>query len=131
MTQEVEVATVALPPPAPRDDFDARVVARFDTLLETIFAEEPELLHLRRVFEERRNRNTYLAALQRLKRSSGSASYIKMLRFAWRYTSLLDCSSLDSAKRDLTETNAFVDPTFAEIDGVPLILPSRRDKPRA
>ncbi len=75
-------------------------------------------------------RNTYLAALQRLKRSSGSASYIKMLRFAWRYTSLLDCSSLESAKRDLTETNAFVDPTFAEIDGVPLIFPSPRDKPR-
>ncbi len=75
-------------------------------------------------------RNTYLAALQRLKRSSGSASYLKMLRFAWRYTSLLDCSSLESAKRDLTETNAFVDPTLAEIDGVPLIFPSPRDEPR-
>jgi hypothetical protein len=69
-------------------------------------------------------RSNYLMALRGLTQNANARSYVAMLDFAQRYTAQLDCTSLETAERVLTETNAFVDPTEADARGIRLVLPS-------
>lgn len=69
-------------------------------------------------------RLNYVMALKGLTQNGNARSYIAMLDFAQRYTAQLDCSSLETAHRVLTETHAFVDPTEADARGIRLTLPS-------
>ncbi len=69
-------------------------------------------------------RSNYLMALRGLSQNANASSYLAMLDFAQRYTAQLDCTSVETAERVLTATNAFVDPTEADARGIRLVLPS-------
>ncbi len=70
-------------------------------------------------------RDNYLMALRGLTHNANAASYIAMLDFAQRYTAQLDCTSIDSADRDLIQTNAFRNPAEADALGIRLTLPTQ------
>ena len=70
-------------------------------------------------------RDNYLMALRGLTHNANAASYIGMLDFAQRYTAQLDCTSIDSAHRELIQTNAFRNPAEADALGVRLLLPTQ------
>jgi Fic family protein len=68
-------------------------------------------------------RTNYLMALRGLTQNANAESYAAMLDFAQRYTAQLDCTTLETAERTLTATNAFVDATEADQRGIRLTLP--------
>lgn len=69
-------------------------------------------------------RNNYLSALKALSHNSVTEPLVRMLEFAQNYTSRIDWSSLKSAKDDLINTNAMIDPNEADLEGIRLKLPS-------
>jgi hypothetical protein len=69
------------------------------------------------------SRNNYLAALKGATHNGSYAALIATLRFAQRYTARIDFSSRETAEPDLARTNALLDPTEAEDNGVRLVLP--------
>ena len=69
-------------------------------------------------------RNNYLAALTGLSNQAGTGqSLISVLKFAQRWTAMIDWSSFETARELLTSTNAFIDPSLAEATGQRLTLP--------
>ncbi len=65
-------------------------------------------------------RDDYLASLRRLSRQDDPSVLIKALRFAQDWTARIDFTDFDTARRQMTETNAFEPPA----DNVRLLLPS-------
>lgn len=68
-------------------------------------------------------RNNYLSALRALTANARPDALVATLAFAQRWTSLIDWSSLASARADLERTNALLDPVEAEQEGLRLMLP--------
>lgn len=68
-------------------------------------------------------RNNYLAALRGMTANAKPDALIATLSFAQRWTSQVDWSSIDAARADLARTNALLDPTEADREGVRLQLP--------
>jgi hypothetical protein len=68
-------------------------------------------------------RNNYLSALRALTTNARPDALVATLAFAQRWTSLIDWSSLESARADLERTNALLDPAEAEQEGLRLVLP--------
>ncbi len=68
-------------------------------------------------------RANYLMALKSLTHNEQPESLIRVLDFAQNYTSRIDWSDYETAKRMLLETHAFEDSTQAELMGIRLILP--------
>jgi hypothetical protein len=66
----------------------------------------------------------YLSGLRALTNSAQPTPLIRVLDFAQRYTTQLDFSTMESARHQLTGTNAFVDPAEALERGVRLTLPA-------
>ena len=65
-----------------------------------------------------------LDRLRGLTRNSNPRPLTRVLDFAQRYTAQIDFSSMESARTELTATNAFVDPNEALSRGIRLMLPS-------
>ncbi len=101
----------------PFDDGNGRV-ARLLMNAELVAADEVRIV-IPTVY-----RTNYLMALRGLSQNANARSYLAMFDFAQRYTAQLDCTTLETAQRVLTETNAFVDPTEADARGTRLVLPS-------
>jgi hypothetical protein len=70
-------------------------------------------------------RNNYLSALRALTANARPDALVATLAFAQRWTSLIDWSTLASARGDLERTNALLDPAEAEQEGLRLVLPVR------
>ncbi len=70
-------------------------------------------------------RNEYLDGLRRLSRQGDPDLLIRVLSFARRYTTAVDFSDTDVARRQLEATNAFVPPDEALSRGLHLVLPTR------
>jgi hypothetical protein len=68
-------------------------------------------------------RNNYLAALKTLSLNSQADPLIRVLDFAQKYTSLIDWSDFEKAKKMLLKTNAFADSNEADMMGLRLTLP--------
>lgn len=101
----------------PFDDGNGRV-ARVMMNAELVRADEHRIL-IPTVF-----RNEYLSGLRALTHNAQPRALIRVLDFAQRYSMQIDFSSVDAAKRQLEETNAFLDSSLAESRGVRLTLPS-------
>ena len=101
----------------PFDDGNGRI-ARLQMNAELVAADQVRIV-IPTVY-----RSNYLMALRGLTQNANASSYVAMLDFAQRYTAQLDCTSLETAERVLTATNAFVDPTEADARGIRLVLPS-------
>jgi Fic/DOC family len=71
------------------------------------------------------SRNDYLAALRLLSRQDNPEMLPQVLQHLWRFTDRVDFTSLDQAMAQLTASNAFVDATEAEQDGIQLTMPRR------
>ena len=67
-------------------------------------------------------RNNYLSALKVLSQNSITDAIIKTLSFAQKYTNSIDWNNFDVAMEMLTKTNAFVDPGYADVQGIRLTL---------
>lgn len=67
-------------------------------------------------------RNNYLSSLKALTHNDLTEPLIRTLDFAQRYTRSLNWDDFDEARRQLTETNAFLDPNEAEEMGKRLTL---------
>jgi len=70
-------------------------------------------------------RNNYIAALKTLSQSSRPSPIVKVLDFAQKYTGAVDWTDYYTAFDCLTRTNAFIDPTEADNEGIRLTLPNR------
>jgi Fic family protein len=103
----------------PFDDGNGRI-ARLMMNAELVTADEARIV-IPTVY-----RNNYVMALKGLTQNGNARSYTSMLDFAQRYTTQLDCTSLETAQTVLTETNAFTDPTEADARGIRLVLPATR-----
>ena len=68
-------------------------------------------------------RNNYLAALRALSQNQAAEPVIRMLNFIQKYTAAIDFSTYETAKSELRQTNAFMDPGVADEEGVRLKLP--------
>jgi Fic/DOC family len=71
------------------------------------------------------SRNDYLAALRLLSRQDNPEMLPQVLQHLWRFTDRVDFTGLDQAMAHLTASNAFVDATEAEQDGIQLTMPRR------
>lgn len=69
-------------------------------------------------------RNNYLAALRGATHSGVFDALYATLAFARRYTAQVDFTSRATAEWDLERTNALMDPSLADADGVRLLLPA-------
>ncbi len=67
-------------------------------------------------------RNNYLSSLKALTHSGRTEPLIRTLDFAQKYTRRLDWDDFEDASRQLTATNAFLDPNEAEEAGKRLTL---------
>ena len=65
-------------------------------------------------------RSNYLSGLKALTHSNLTDPLIRTLDFAQKYTQSIDWDDFESARQQLTETNAFMDPTQADEQGVRL-----------
>ncbi len=68
-------------------------------------------------------RTNYLMALKALSHNQQPQAIIRTLDFAQRYTAKVDWSDKKLAQKILQATNAFVDPTEADIQGIRLVMP--------
>lgn len=68
-------------------------------------------------------RNNYLSALKALSHNEITDAIIKTLSFAQKYTNAIDWSGYEVAVEMLTKTNSFVDPGYADAQGIRLTLP--------
>ncbi len=68
-------------------------------------------------------RNDYFTALKALSQTGKPTPLVRVLTFAQKYTSTIPWENFDTARADLQETNAFVDPVEAENTGRRLVLP--------
>jgi hypothetical protein len=73
-------------------------------------------------------RGEYLSALKAATHSAAFAPIAAVLAFAQRYTAQVDFESRATAERDLTRTNALVDPQTAEDRNIHLLLPRSLDR---
>jgi fido (protein-threonine AMPylation protein) len=69
-------------------------------------------------------RTEYLSSLKAITHNRRSEPLVSVLDFAWRYTHQLDFASLETARAQLTATNAFDPPANALGDGAKLVLPA-------
>lgn len=100
----------------PFDDGNGRI-ARVMMNAELVAAAEQRII-IPQVY-----RNNYLMALRALTVNRRADALISTLDFAQRYTGSIDYSSFDRARAMLEQTNAFRDPTEADLAGVRLVLP--------
>ncbi|MFN8520553.1 MAG: Fic family protein, partial [Chloroflexota bacterium] len=70
-------------------------------------------------------RNNYVAALRGATHNGVFDALYATLAFARRYTAQVDFTSRATAERDLVRTNALMDPSLADADGVRLLLPAK------
>jgi Fic family protein len=70
-------------------------------------------------------RTNYLAALKAATHTGHFTGLVAALSYARRYTARVDFTSRTTAEEDLTRTNAFRDPTEADLAGVRLTLPGQ------
>lgn len=68
-------------------------------------------------------RGNYLAALRALSRTGRAAPLVRVLDYGQRWTAAVDWSSLEVARRELEECNAFLDSDEAEAEGRRLRMP--------
>lgn len=68
-------------------------------------------------------RNNYLSALKGATHNASFSALIAMLRFAQGYTARIDFTTRESAEADLARTNALLESTEAEDNGVRLVMP--------
>lgn len=69
-------------------------------------------------------RNNYLASLKALTNDSNSKPLIRTLDFAQKFTHFIDWNEFQTAKDQLVESNAFMDPNIADQQGIRLKIPS-------
>ncbi len=69
-------------------------------------------------------RSEYLQSLKAITHNNRPDPLLGVLDYAWRYTHQLDFSSLETARAQLTATNAFEPPANAFGDGAKLLLPA-------
>ncbi len=69
-------------------------------------------------------RNNYLTALKSMTHNGHTAPLIRTLDFAQQYTSAINWSDFSRAREMLEKTNAFMDATEADNQGIRLILPT-------
>ena len=69
-------------------------------------------------------RSEYLQSLKALTHNHRPDPLVSVLDFAWRYTHQVDFSTLETARAQLTATNAFEPPANAFGDGAKLMLPT-------
>ena len=67
-------------------------------------------------------RTNYLSSLKALTHNGLTEPLVRTLDFAQRYTRSLDWNDFEEAQRQLTVTNAFMDPTEADEKGIRLKL---------
>jgi hypothetical protein len=70
-------------------------------------------------------RTNYLAALKAATHTGHFTGLVATLSYARKYTARLDFTSRETAEADLARTNAFRDPTEADLAGIRLELPGR------
>ena len=68
-------------------------------------------------------RNNYLAALTALSNSGIPDPLIRVLDFAWRWTTAIDWQDVEATRRELESCNAFVNPALADEQGLRLKMP--------
>ncbi len=68
-------------------------------------------------------RDNYLQGLRALSRNGNPRPLVRILDFAQRYAAAIDWSDLDTAKRTLARTNAFLPPDVAHEKELRLVLP--------
>jgi Fic family protein len=68
-------------------------------------------------------RNNYLSALKALSQNGVTDAIVKTLSFAQKYTNVIDWSSYEIAIEMLTKTNAFIEPGYADAQGIRLTFP--------
>ena len=110
------LATFVVSEVHPFDDGNGRV-ARIMMNTELVAAAQARII-IPTVF-----RNNYVSALRALTANARPDALVATLAFAQRWTSLIDWSSLESARADLDRTNALLDPAEAEQEGLRLVLP--------
>jgi hypothetical protein len=69
-------------------------------------------------------RSEYLQSLKALTHNHRPDPLVSVLDFAWRYTHQVDFSTLETARAQLTATNAFEPPANAFGDGAKLVPPA-------
>lgn len=69
-------------------------------------------------------RNNYMAALKALTNDRNSNPLIRTLDFAQKFTQSIDWDTFETAKEQLEESSAFMDPNIADQQGIRLKLPS-------
>lgn len=69
-------------------------------------------------------RNNYLAALKALTNDKNSNPLIRTLDFAQKYTLSINWKTFETAKKQLEESHAFLDPNIADQQGIRLRLPN-------
>jgi hypothetical protein len=67
-------------------------------------------------------RNNYLTALKALSQNCITDALIKTLDFAQKYTNSINWSDFNIVMETLTKTNAFLDPSYADNQGIRLVL---------
>lgn len=67
-------------------------------------------------------RNNYLAALKALTHNGKSTALIRALDFAQKYAQLITWDDFETARSDLKVTNAFLDPSIADQEGLRMML---------
>ena len=67
--------------------------------------------------------NNYITALKAITHNNFFDPLIRTLNFAQKYTQAIDWSDFEHAQKILAETNAFMDPTIADSEGIRLRLP--------
>lgn len=68
-------------------------------------------------------RNNYLTALKSMTHNGHTAPLIRTLDFAQQYTNAINWSDFAGAREMLERTNAFMDATEADNQGIRLVLP--------
>ena len=68
-------------------------------------------------------RNNYLVALKALTHNKKAEPLIRTLDFAQRYTAKVDWSNTRVSHKILEATHAFMDPNYADMEGIRLTLP--------
>lgn len=69
-------------------------------------------------------RNNYLSALKALSHNNAPEALIRVLDYAWRWTTAIDWNTLDTARRELEHCNAFLKPDIADEQGIRLLMPN-------
>lgn len=65
-------------------------------------------------------RNNYISALKALSHNARAEPLIRTLDFAQRFTQNIDWGNLEDVKKQLERSNAFIDPTEADDQGIRL-----------